>query len=177
MPVVCIVCRFYCLLFVLSVVCIVCCLYCLLFVLSVVCIVCRLYCLSFVMPVVCTVCRLYCVLFVLCVVCIVCCLYCLLFVITDNTNNRQYKRQTIQTIDNINDRQYKQQTVQTTDNKLEIWWSQIEFTLHYNAILNIKMYSCISLGLKITKIKIPGNIVERLWHIEQRTFQIPSAKK
>jgi hypothetical protein len=27
------------------------------------------------------------------------------------------------------------------------------------------MYSFISLGLKITKIKIPGNIVERLWHI------------
>jgi hypothetical protein len=27
------------------------------------------------------------------------------------------------------------------------------------------MYYCISLGLNITKIKIPGNIVERLWHI------------
>ena len=37
--------------------------------------------------------------------------------------------------------------------------------LHSNAILNIKMFTCISLGLKITKIKIPQNIVERLWHI------------
>jgi hypothetical protein len=27
------------------------------------------------------------------------------------------------------------------------------------------MYSSISLGLKSTKNKIPGNIVERLWHI------------
>jgi hypothetical protein len=33
----------------------------------------------------------------------------------------------------------------------------------------IKMYSSISLGLKITKIKIPGNIVERLWHINNVT--------
>ena len=36
--------------------------------------------------------------------------------------------------------------------------------LHYNAILNIKMYSCISLGLKIKQNKIPRNIVEQLWH-------------
>jgi hypothetical protein len=41
--------------------------------------------------------------------------------------------------------------------------------LHSNAILNIKMYSCISLGLKITKIKIPRNIVEQLWHINNVT--------
>jgi hypothetical protein len=47
--------------------------------------------------------------------------------------------------------------------------SQSEFTVHYNVILNIKMYSCISLGKKITKIKIQGNIVERLWHINNRT--------
>ena len=38
-----------------------------------------------------------------------------------------------------------------------------------NAILNIKMYSCISLGLEITNIKIPGNIVERLFHINNVT--------
>ena len=39
-----------------------------------------------------------------------------------------------------------------------------------SAILNIKMYYCISLGLNITKIKIPGNIVERLqWHINNVT--------
>ena len=31
------------------------------------------------------------------------------------------------------------------------------------------MYSCISLGLKITKIKIPGNLVERLCHINNVT--------
>ena len=31
------------------------------------------------------------------------------------------------------------------------------------------MYSCISLGLKITKIKIPKNIVERFWHINNVT--------
>ena len=31
------------------------------------------------------------------------------------------------------------------------------------------MYSCISLGLKITEIKIPGNIVERLWHVNDVT--------
>ena len=52
------------------------------------------------------------------------------------------------------------------------------FTVHSNAILNIKMYSymlkkkmysCISLRLIITKIKIPGNIVERLWHINNVT--------
>jgi hypothetical protein len=42
-------------------------------------------------------------------------------------------------------------------------------SVHSNAILNIKMYSCISLGLKITKIKIPGNIVERLWHTNNVT--------
>ena len=53
--------------------------------------------------------------------------------------------------------------------QLEIWRSQIEFTVHSNAILNIKMYSGISLGLKITKFKIPGNIVERLWHIHNVT--------
>ena len=41
--------------------------------------------------------------------------------------------------------------------------------LHSNAILNLKMYSCIFLGLKITKIKIPRNIVERLWHINNVT--------
>ena len=41
----------------------------------------------------------------------------------------------------------------------------VEFTVDSDAILNIKMYSCISLGLKITKMKITGNIVERLWHI------------
>jgi hypothetical protein len=40
---------------------------------------------------------------------------------------------------------------------------------HSNAILNIKMYPCISLGLKITQIKIPRNIVERLWHINNVT--------
>ena len=33
---------------------------------------------------------------------------------------------------------------------IEIWWSQIEFTIYSNAILNIKIYSCIFLGLKIT---------------------------
>jgi hypothetical protein len=48
--------------------------------------------------------------------------------------------------------------------------------LHSNALLNIKMYSCISLGLKITQIKIPRNIVERLWQISNVTsnedFQI-----
>jgi hypothetical protein len=32
--------------------------------------------------------------------------------------------------------------------------------LHFNAILNIKMYSCVSLGLKITQIKIPQNVVD-----------------
>ena len=31
------------------------------------------------------------------------------------------------------------------------------------------MYSCKSLGLKITKIKILGNIIERLWHINNVT--------
>jgi hypothetical protein len=31
------------------------------------------------------------------------------------------------------------------------------------------MYSCISLGLKITQIKIPRNFVERLWHINNVT--------
>ena len=31
------------------------------------------------------------------------------------------------------------------------------------------MYPCISLGVKITNIKIPGNIVERLWHINNVT--------
>ena len=45
----------------------------------------------------------------------------------------------------------------------------IEFAIHSNAILNIEMYSCISLGLKITKIKIPGNIFERLWHTNNLT--------
>jgi hypothetical protein len=40
-----------------------------------------------------------------------------------------------------------------------------DFTVHSNAILNIKMYCCISLGPKSTKNKIPRNIVERLWHI------------
>jgi hypothetical protein len=42
----------------------------------------------------------------------------------------------------------------------------VEFTVDADAILNIKMYSCISLGLKIT---IPRNIVERLWHINNMT--------
>jgi len=31
---------------------------------------------------------------------------------------------------------------------------------HSNAILNIKIYSCISMGLKITQIKIPQNVVD-----------------
>ena len=31
------------------------------------------------------------------------------------------------------------------------------------------MYSCISLGLTITEIKIPGNIIERLWHVNDVT--------
>ena len=53
--------------------------------------------------------------------------------------------------------------------QLEFWWSQIEFTIHYNALLSIKIYSCISLGLRITKNKIPGNIVERLLHINNVT--------
>ena len=44
-------------------------------------------------------------------------------------------------------------------------FEQMQYSyLHSNAMLNIKMYSCISLGLKITQIKIPRNIVERLWH-------------
>jgi hypothetical protein len=34
------------------------------------------------------------------------------------------------------------------------------FYLHSNAILNIKMYSCISLGLTITQIKITRNVVD-----------------
>ena len=42
----------------------------------------------------------------------------------------------------------------------------VEFTVDSDAILNIKMYSCISLGLKIT---IPRNIVELLWHINNMT--------
>jgi hypothetical protein len=33
----------------------------------------------------------------------------------------------------------------------------------------IKTYSCIFLGLKITQIKIPRDIVERLWHINNLT--------
>jgi hypothetical protein len=50
------------------------------------------------------------------------------------------------------------------------WHFQIQHSyLHSNAILNIKMYSCISLGLKITQINIPRNIVERLWHINNVT--------
>jgi hypothetical protein len=57
--------------------------------------------------------------------------------------------------------------------QLEIWWWQIEFTIHSNAILNIKMYSCISLGLKFTKSKIPGNIVERPWHINNVLCPVP----
>jgi len=32
--------------------------------------------------------------------------------------------------------------------------------LHSNAILNMPMYSCISLGLNITPIKIPRNVVD-----------------
>jgi hypothetical protein len=36
-------------------------------------------------------------------------------------------------------------------------------------MLNIKMYSSISLGLKIKQIKIPRNIVEGLWHINNVT--------
>jgi len=44
-----------------------------------------------------------------------------------------------------------------TSAKLKIWYSY----LHSNAILNIKMYSCISLGLKITQIKISvKNVVD-----------------
>jgi len=36
--------------------------------------------------------------------------------------------------------------------------------------IQIKLnYSCIALGLKITQIKIPRNIVERLWHINNVT--------
>jgi hypothetical protein len=34
------------------------------------------------------------------------------------------------------------------------------FYFHSNAILNINMYSCISLGLKITQNKIPRNVVD-----------------
>jgi hypothetical protein len=50
------------------------------------------------------------------------------------------------------------------------WNFQIQYSyLHSNAILNIKMHSCISQGLKITQIKIPRNIVERLWHINNVT--------
>jgi hypothetical protein len=33
----------------------------------------------------------------------------------------------------------------------------------------MKMYSCISLGLEITNITIPGNIVERFCHISNVT--------
>ena len=40
--------------------------------------------------------------------------------------------------------------------------------LHSNAVLNIKMYSCISLGPKITQIKIPGNVVDD-WEINNMT--------
>jgi len=38
---------------------------------------------------------------------------------------------------------------------------QIQYSyLYYNAILNIKKYSCISLDLQITQIKIPRNAVD-----------------
>ena len=40
---------------------------------------------------------------------------------------------------------------------------------HTLTCLNIKMYSCISLGLQIIKNKILGNNVERLWHINNVT--------
>ena len=40
-----------------------------------------------------------------------------------------------------------------------------DLRVYSNAILSIKMCSCISLSLKSAKIKIPGNIVIRLWHI------------
>jgi hypothetical protein len=43
------------------------------------------------------------------------------------------------------------------------WNFQIQYCyLHYNAILNINMYSCISMGLKITQIKIPKNVVDEI---------------
>ena len=52
-----------------------------------------------------------------------------------------------------------------SNQQLMPWNFQIQYSyLHSNAILNIKMYSCISLGLKITQIKIPRNLVWRLAH-------------
>ena len=38
--------------------------------------------------------------------------------------------------------------------------NNVKNTIHSNAILNIQMYSYIPLGLKITQIKIPRNVVD-----------------
>jgi hypothetical protein len=88
------------------------------------------------------------------------------FQITSTKKNSSSNPQLTPTTLQIQSRYSYSYEIPPLNRQLMLWNFQIQYSyLHSNAILNIKLYSCISLGLKITQIKIPRNIVERLWHI------------